>query len=155
MDKRFFLALVLTAIVIVGTPLLFPGARRPASSVLRDSTSPTAQHPDSTRSQATPSTSPTPPGDSSNRQLTPPGATAVVETTTVQNSYSTYAFSSHGGVPISVTLDSYPSRRPRGKAGLQHVELTRPGSALMNYRIAVAADTVALNAIPLRRVQSE
>ena len=32
MDKRFFLALVLTAIVIVATPLLFPGAnRRPAN----------------------------------------------------------------------------------------------------------------------------
>jgi hypothetical protein len=30
MDKRFFLALVLTALVIVVTPLLFPAARRVA-----------------------------------------------------------------------------------------------------------------------------
>ena len=28
MDKRFFLALLLTAIVIVGTPFLFPNSRR-------------------------------------------------------------------------------------------------------------------------------
>jgi len=38
MDKRFFLALVLTAIVIVATPWIFPGAnRRPATPVARAS----------------------------------------------------------------------------------------------------------------------
>jgi YidC/Oxa1 family membrane protein insertase len=152
MDKRFFLALVLTAIVIVGTQVLFPGAK-PVPGLV-DSVSQRTQHSDSIRSRGVPATSQKPAGDSSVQSLNTGSTATVAETTTVRSPSSAYAFSSHGGAPVSVVLDSYPSRRPRSKGNVQPLELVRPGSALMRYRIVVAADTVALDTIPLRAVHA-
>jgi YidC/Oxa1 family membrane protein insertase len=154
MDKRFFLALVLTAIVIVGTQMLFPGPTRQPSPGLVDSVSRRAQRPDSIRPRATPTTSSQIARDSNARLLNVGTPTAVVETTTVRNRSSSFAFSSHGGAPVSIVLDSYPSRRPRSRGNLQPVELVRPGSALMKYRIVMAADTVALDTIPLHATRA-
>jgi YidC/Oxa1 family membrane protein insertase len=151
MDKRFFLALVLTAIVIVATPWLFAGAgRRPARPVV-----PTAA--DSSRRAAVldsaapaaalatqiPSVAAAPRNSS-----TPAPMSAAVETTTVRTARSTYAFTSRGAAPVSVVLDSYPSRRP-GAVG-RKVELVRPRTALVHYRLAMGRDTVALDTVSLR-----
>src|SRR4051812_38838422 len=108
MDKRFFLALVLTAIVIVGTQMLFPAANKQPLPGLVDSAAQRAQRPDSMRPPGAPATSPRLAGDSSARSLNAGAPAIVVETTTVRNRSSAYAFSSRGGVPVSVVLDSYP-----------------------------------------------
>ena len=158
MDKRFFLALVLTAIVIVVTPLIFPSANRPVTTVVADSS--TRRADSLTRQPAV-----TPAGPESSRVLTPPGAVPVagagtvsaglaapVETTTVRGQRATYAFSSRGGVPISVELDSYPSRRP--PAGTRKSELVHARMALTRYRVVIGNDTTALDAVPLRAEQA-
>src|SRR5689334_5363685 len=119
MDKRFFLALVLTAIVIVGTPFLFPDARRtPARAT--DSAQLAVPHADSVARATAPSASaPTvaaapavPAAKDSVGTTTRPAASVRPETTVVDTRLATYAFSSRGATPISVVLDSYPSRRP-------------------------------------------
>ena len=153
MDKRFFLALVLTAIVIVGTPLLFPGAnrrstvptrvdttRRPPNVVSTDSSS-TAAEPRRPTGQTLPAT---------NSSVSAP-IVASVETTTVRTPRSTYAFSSRGASPISVVLDSYPSRRP-GWAQ-RRVELVRANAALAHYRLALGRDTIVLDTVSMRATE--
>jgi YidC/Oxa1 family membrane protein insertase len=157
MDKRFFLALVLTAIVIVATPLLFPGAgRRPVApgvpSTTADSlrraipvdsgapqgaqTAPGIQTPQTARAPSLPS----------NSSVSVP--IVAVDTTEVQAKRSTYAFTSRGAVPISVVLDSYPSRSPSLKG--RRVELVRPHTTLARYQLALGRDTIALDTVALR-----
>ena len=62
---------------------------------------------------------------------------------------STYAFTSRGAVPVSVVLDSYPSRRP--SAAGHRVELVQPRAVLARYR----RRTVALDTVPMRPVQRD
>ena len=156
MDKRFFLALVLTAIVIIATPLLFPNAnRRPGTVIPADSM---RRAPVATERSAQPS----PPSISNN---TPQSATlpsigsipqpiaSAVETTTVHALRSTYVFTSRGAAPVSVVLDSYPSRRP-GATG-RKVELVQPRSMLARYRLALGRDTIALDSVTLRVEQRD
>jgi len=156
MDKRFFLALVLTAIVIVGTPFLFPDARRTPPRVA-DSSQPAATRADSLARSAprAPSTltdvAVPPPAivakDSARTATRTPAAGVRPETTVVNTRLATYTFSSRGATPVSVVLDSYPSRRPtvRGAAA----ELVRPNSPLLGYRFVVGTDTIDLNETPL------
>ncbi|MEO7714296.1 MAG: YidC/Oxa1 family insertase periplasmic-domain containing protein [Gemmatimonadaceae bacterium] len=156
MDKRFFLALVLTAIVIIATPLLFPNANRrsgtvvPADSMRRAPVAPeTGAQPlaPSISSSAPPSG--TLPSIGSISQ--PIGG--VVETTTVRALRSTYAFTSRGAAPVSIVLDSYPSRRP-GAMG-RKAELVQPRSTLARYRLALGRDTIALDSVTLRVAQRD
>jgi YidC/Oxa1 family membrane protein insertase len=145
MDKRFFLALVLTAIVIVATPLLFPGATKRPPVVVVDTT---AARP--VPRVAAPSAPTVGPAVNSTTQV-PNTPAAPVETTTIRTQYSTYAFSSRGGVPVSVVLDSYPSRRPGSRSA--KVELVPPRTPLTRYRFALGADTVALDTMRLQPQQ--
>jgi YidC/Oxa1 family membrane protein insertase len=156
MDKRFFLALVLTAIVIVATPLLFPSATRrptvPVTPVTLDSTAPApatvradSVRPDSARpTVGGRAASPT---GAQNSSISSP-IIAGVETTTVHTQRATYTFTSRGAAPISVVLDSYPSRRP-GATG-RKVELVQPRALLAHYRLALGRDTIALDTIPMK-----
>ena len=151
MDKRFFLALILTAIVIVATPWLFPGANRrpaaPATPAVADSTQRTTGGDTALRPTIGAAPVASTAGAPINSSTT--ALTAVpVETTTVRTARSTYAITSRGAAPVSVALDSYPSRRP-GRAG-QKVELVRPRTPLLRYRLAIGRDTVALDTVPLR-----
>jgi YidC/Oxa1 family membrane protein insertase len=152
MDKRFLLALVLTAIVIVVTPMLFRDAtRRPSSSTRTDTTSPRSG---TARPSAAPAVvSPQAPPAASNSSTTILKATAAAETTVVQAQRSSYVFSSRGGTPISVVLDSYPSRRP--PIGSHKTELVQPRSALMRFRVALGADTVSLDTVSLQVKRAE
>ena len=158
MDKRFFVALVLTAIVIVAPPLLFPNKSGPRSSVaIGDSTRATTPLTDRAAPQQ-PATQPAPPPATLPGQPAPasvagsgasaPVVQAAVETTTVQTRLARYAFSSRGAVPISIALDSYPTRRPLGNN--QPSELIAPGSRLSRFHLAIGRDTVALDTVPLR-----
>src|SRR5829696_8568958 len=166
MDKRFFLALLLTAIVIIVPPLFFPNsaARRPRTTA--DSTSRATARTDSAAAAAP--AAPAAPAAAVSRttvasQPTPAVAgasqppTAAIETTTVQTRLSRYAFSSRGAVPVSVVLDSYPSRRPTSAAsgGVARdrklpSELLPAHTSLARYRLALGRDTIALDTVPLR-----
>jgi YidC/Oxa1 family membrane protein insertase len=158
MDKRFFLALLLTAIVIVAPPLLFPTKNTPRSpSTIADSASrptptmpaaagaPVERTPVADSSRAIPAVSVPTPGIATASSGVIPTA---VDTTTVRTKLARYAFSSRGAVPISIVLDSYPSRRPL--SGKQASDLLPPRIPLSRYRLALGRDTIALDTVPLR-----
>jgi YidC/Oxa1 family membrane protein insertase len=160
MDKRFFLALLLTAIVIVAPPLFLNrgAARRP--SAVADSTSHTSGRADSNSAVA-----PSVPAGASTSPATeaasvPGNSTAapvtLAETTTVRTRRSRYGFSSQLAAPVSVVLDSYPSRRPTSDVpnGTKREvrgpsELLPSRSSLVRYRLVIGRDTIALDTVPL------
>jgi len=159
MDKRFFLALLLTAIVIVAPPLfLNRGARRPAA--IADSTSRTPPRFDSSATAApstSAGTSTTTPALAPSTPAGPALPTTPVETTTVRTPRSRYVFSSQGAAPVSVVLDSYPSRRPTSqdpkatrREPREPAELLPARSPLARYRLALGRDTIALDTVALR-----
>src|SRR5688572_6899907 len=137
MDKRFFLALLLTAAVVLVTPYLFPNPKRnqrpgarPDSAQLRADTTPRA-------GQRQPVVE-APIAADSVRAPAPPTATTVrpaarVETTTVAVNNATYGFSSLGASLVSAQMSGYRSLRRDAPAG--SVELARPGEALVAYRL--------------------
>ena len=158
MDKRFFLALLLTAIVIVVPPLfLNRGARRPAA--IADSTSRTPPRLESSSAavpSAPPSTSTPLPNVTSPAPVGAAMSSTPVETTTVRTRRSRYAFTSQGAAPVSVVLDSYPSRRPTSgdpkvtrRDAREPSELLPAQSPLARYRLALGRDTIALDTVPL------
>src|SRR5918911_1283485 len=107
MDKRLFLALLLTALVVVLTPIVFPTPRPSARS-----------------------------------------AASTSGTDTLRAGGGTYRLINPGASPVSVVLDDYRSRRPGGIG--RGVDLVRPGDQLLHYRVALGADTIALDTIPMR-----
>lgn len=166
MDRRLALALVLTAAVVFGVPLLFPNSGRApvpvevaatdslggpsaASQPVATATDPQGS-PDSVGqgAAATASTADDaaaagePEGGDVATASVPP---APAETTTVVTPLSEYSFTNQGAVPLGATLTRYVSLRT--DADSQKVELTRPGSALMGYRLVVPGDTLDLSTV--------
>jgi len=142
MDKRFLLALVLTAVVVVATPWLFgTQSSRAVNKTGRDTAlvanSTANLRPDS---QARPIEQPivAPASDSSL-----PGVSAQPETTSVALKLADYTFSNTGAVPISVDLKSY-----KALDGLKrNVTLRSKSAQLISYRLFLPGDTVNLGQV--------
>src|SRR4051812_31621732 len=124
MNQRFLLALALTAIVIVLTPQFFG---RTATLQRADSTrsavvpaAPAAQAP---TAAALPSVAT--PNSTTRLPNSPTGDTVVAQT-----AHARYVFTSAGAAPLSVTLDSYPSRRAGVHRG---ADLISPRDRAVNY----------------------
>ena len=140
MNQRFFLALVLTAIVIVGTPLLFPGARRTPTPVSK-------QIADSQPGKASASVTSNVPA-----RLPSPGVLPVAgsnhaagDSTVVNTPVSVFIFRDMGATVGSVQLDSFVSRRPN--ANRSHVELLGSGDQLASYLLILDKDSIALDSV--------
>ena len=149
MNKRFFLALVLTAIVIVATPLLFPTSKRnPVLPELADSTRPARAAAVGIRDTVAVNTvqSVRPPTNSS--ILQPKSGNDAIDTVTIKTVQALYTFSTKGAAPIGIMLDSYPSLRPDGRG--QKAQLVDRNSSLAAYRLVLGRDTIALDTISLR-----
>ncbi len=160
MDKRFFLALFLSLIVIAISQLLFPTSKRAPSSqaaIGNDSTlalkttAPPTQ-PLSTQSSAVGAVT----TRTSQAQTVAPAREAVVEgqsaaeTTTVTTPKVAYKFVNVGGAPISVVIRDYKNQSASG--GL--VDLGVPGSPLISYRLVTATDTADLSRVPFALTRS-
>lgn len=154
MNKRFFIALILTAIVIVATPWLFPNATRRAA-IPASTDSVTARDTVAVKDAGTSGASldrtngalPAARPDPITSKLI--GTTqTTVDTTRVQTARSDYSFTSRGGVPSSILLTQYFSRRP-GLA-TEKVQLIKPSTSLAHYRFALGRDTIALDTVALR-----
>lgn len=142
MDKRLSIALLLTAIIVAVTPILFPTPRRTATTTTtargqtpRDSVvgqtsanvvSPIAQAPVSTVDSAkTPSAVPA---------ITP-------QISTINTARSTYHFSNIGAAPVSVVMKGYKNLSPvKGD-----VDLMIPGRSLIRYSLVLQRDTIPLD----------
>src|SRR6185503_2097723 len=164
MDKRTFLALLLTAIVIVGVPMLFRStAPRRASPPVHDTAAIGATSAAGGVSKAPVATAPAV-ADSLATTRSAQGSSAntatatrpPAETTTVALGKARYQFSTLGAEPVSVALSEYRDLRPgerRAEASLVSATTLGargPAPALLRYRLVLAGDTLALDTIPFR-----
>ena len=158
MDKRTFLALLLTALVIVVTPLVFQRQRTPAPTTTSDTAAQAAQGATSAaRPVAGATTNP------NATQKAPPVVEApspasqprtVAETTTVRDETARYVMSSAGAEPLAVTLDdtAYKSLRPGERN--RGLTIAAPRGPLLRYRLVIGADTIALDTVAFTKQQT-
>jgi YidC/Oxa1 family membrane protein insertase len=150
MDKRFFLALFLSLIVIAVSQLLFPapktvpGSRTsPAADSVSRTKSPGGQ---AAASSTPPNANPTsaPLATRVTPAVTPTAGQVAAETTTVNTSKAIYKFANVGAVPVSIVMRDYVNRST--SRGL--VDLAAEGFPLLGYRLVVPGDTIDLSKIP-------
>jgi YidC/Oxa1 family membrane protein insertase len=149
MDKRFFLALFLSLIVIAVSQLLFPSTKKPraVAALARDSATASAQTnasaplPDTSRNQADSAISliKAPVSDSSQA-----ATTLAAETTEVATAKAVYRFTNIGATPVSVILRDYANRSATGG----RVDLAAQGLPLLAYKVVTATDTADLSRVP-------
>jgi YidC/Oxa1 family membrane protein insertase len=149
MDKRFFLALFLSLIVIALSQVLFPPPKPVrTTSVPADTTGQTAPSAASTAAvlPAVGKTVP-PPGP---RDSTPAIIPAAAETAVVSTPKAIYTFSSVGAAPVSIVIRDYENRSSEG--GL--VDLALPGRTLLGFRLVASGDTLDLRRVPFSHTRS-
>jgi YidC/Oxa1 family membrane protein insertase len=146
MDKRTILALVLMALVIVFTPMLYqrrtPPPRPASDSARTQPVAPTAAPagPTDTIRRAAPDTLRV------ERPATAPAARALAaETTTVAAPQVAWSLQSTGAAPLSVQLKGYRDLRPGVRDTMR---IRQDAGPLLHYRVAVGADTISLDTIP-------
>jgi YidC/Oxa1 family membrane protein insertase len=150
MDKRFFLALFLSLIVIALSQVLFPppkpipSSQQPASA--RDSAA---------RASSTQSSTGMVVGSPSTASISAPAvaragtvsdssalrASIATETTSIATAKAVYIFSNLGAVPSSVVLRDYKNRSTNGGP----VAFGSLASPLLHYRLITPTDTVDLS----------
>lgn len=158
MDRRTLLALVLVAIVLVGTPLVFHGPRpvpRSADSTLFDSMAarppaspngaPSSPRTDTGRPSVTAPAPPAPANASSPAAPAPrPTPVIAIDSTVLTTSAAKYTIVSPGAAPSRVSLPEYQDLR-RGHTG--PVVIAEPQGPLLHFRMALGADTIALDTV--------
>ena len=158
MDKRFFLALFLSLVVIAISHLLFPPPKPvtppPArATVTIDSAKKDADlvgkgtTPSAVSAQATLQSTQQAPAKAATDSLQ---KTPVGEVTTVISPRATYSFNSIGAALTSTVIKDYANRAPGGG----RVVLAVPGGSLLSYQIVSASDTTSLGQTPFTLVRS-
>ena len=150
MDKRFFLALMLTGAVVIVTPMLFPRApiaTPPAARVATQAT--TGQAPTTAPNTSTSPTVPTAVGASVVRAGTPPAPAIVAETLTVANELLRLSLSTQGAALVTAGLPRY--RQLSDAAG--EVVLANVGAPMLHYRLIAGGDTIALDTVAFAAVR--
>ncbi len=141
MDKRFFLALILSAVVIGVTPWIFPSAKpaTPAGAPRVDSTiAPVLQTTQTAGTQPVAGATAPQTTLSSGMSVAAP---VVSDTLFVQTPKIEYGFSSLGAAPVSIAVKSYASqRKPK-----EHVTLNGGRLPLLRYRLVSGRDTLRLD----------
>lgn len=149
MDRRVFFAVILTAVVIVVTPLLFPGQTRlpiadtsavSASRVATDSSSGRAANASAMKAEA----QQTPRAGSETIPPRPEGAgVSPGDSLSARSAHMTAWYSSAGGSPLQVSLSDYQSRDKAGGRGpvVLRTEESRP---LLEYTLRLKDTSVAL-----------
>jgi YidC/Oxa1 family membrane protein insertase len=161
MDRRTFLALFLTALVIVFTPMLFRsmgGGRRQPAQPLRDTTPVLSGS--TAAGASTAATGAVAPQPAPSAVAAPPVAGPKplhADTTGIDVQKTHYTFTTAGAAPSAVVLTSYPDLRTHGKtrAALSAGQMTATEIvALLRYRLVRGADTVALDTVAFRSERS-
>ncbi|HEU5132039.1 MAG TPA: membrane protein insertase YidC, partial [Pyrinomonadaceae bacterium] len=145
MDKRFFLALILTAVVVIATPLLFKTTPVPSKTgadsavTHRDSTvAPNAVPLISEDTARQPAVLPAQPTRAESLATAAP---IVPETTVVSTTVADYRFSNIGAMPLTVDVKAYKAL----DGTKQNVRLASSGGRLLAYRLVLPADTISLS----------
>jgi YidC/Oxa1 family membrane protein insertase len=149
MDKKLLIALLLTAIVVAVTPILFPTPKRSATSsaaavkaTVSDSLHPQA----SSIVQADTGSAPAikaAPVNSVQADSVSSIPAVVPQITEVNSARSTYRFSNIGAAPVSIVMKNYKNLSP--VKGL--VDLKVHNQALLRYSLILAGDTIPLDRV--------
>ena len=152
MDRRVFLAVILTAVVIVITPLVFPGANPPrrADTLAVDSSvaTMTATPAPGAARQGNSPPPPSPSVSSPDSAATHAGQTTVSvhDSLSVRSHHMEVWYGDAGAAPMRVALLDYQSRDTVHERGL--VTLQAPGhEPLLRYSVRSAGGTSALDAV--------
>ena len=138
MDRRFFLAILLTAVVVLAVPRLFPTPPRPDRAVPAD-TIRGATPAQAVQQADTPASAVSEPVASPDTTPPPPQG----DTLAVRTALADYVFSTAGAKPLQVTLTDYASLSDSG----QRVRLTRASIPLLRYAVALRGDTLPLDGV--------
>ena len=151
MERRFFLALVLTGVVVVLTPRLFPAPPKAITASV-DSTSVAVGSIPATTTTGAPAAAQATGANSAGaapRTAATIGATTQTvpavpaETLTVETPLARTAYGSIGAAPLYVQVDSYPALN----AATGGVRIKHGTQALLRYRVISATDTIRLDAL--------
>jgi YidC/Oxa1 family membrane protein insertase len=158
-NKRFLLALALSALVILLVQVIFPAPKRVqgangttpvTDSVARQSGASSASGGGTTAAAvagttpgAAPSASAAAAPDSSGAAGT--AAAGAPRVVAVPTGKAVYRMSSVGAAPVSAEIVDYRPLAKGGRATDAHIELARPGEPLLRYRLVVPGDTIALD----------
>jgi YidC/Oxa1 family membrane protein insertase len=156
MDRRYLIAILLTALVVLIIPRIFPtpkprraptarGADSAAAARAADSTvAPDTRAPD-TLARAAGAPSITARAGAGQPADTVAGAAlAPPETVTVTTPLATYRFSTVGAMPVQVALARYKSHVRRG----ERVQIARPATPLFRFGLVTGTDTIRLDHMP-------
>lgn len=146
MDRRFLLAILLTAVVVLTVPRLLPTPPRadppPATDTvrqpIRDSVGAASAVDPQTTAEAPTVQAQVGAGDSATIL-----APITADTIHVATALARYAFSTAGAKPLQVELAQYASLADSGR----QVRLAREGTPLLRYAVAIRGDTVPLDGI--------
>ena len=152
MDRRTFLALLLSALVIVVTPILFRGfggrQSPPPPSPIPDTAS-AAVAPTAPAQVTTASPQPAAPAPAASAPAAP--SRAAGDTAAVDVGKTRYVFSTAGAAPQTIQLGAYANlsatQRVRARATLA---ASPPGQAalpLLRYRLVRSSDTLSLDTV--------
>jgi YidC/Oxa1 family membrane protein insertase len=149
MDKRFFLALFLSLIVIAISQLVFPPPKPAANSkgqvaVDSSASSTPRETASSTASVVTrmPAASPQSRATAVSDTTAATGTAAITAITTPK---AIYKFSNVGAAPVSIVMRDYKSQ-VSASGGL--VDLAVAGSPLLGFRLVTPTDTADLSKVP-------
>lgn len=147
MERRLLLAFALTAVVLFLTPLLFPTTPRPpvprqsADSGLSVA-APAGDMAAARQSILLPRPAEGAATDSAAPVATSPAGIAVADTLILRNALAEYRFSTVGAVPVGAEMLEY---RALGTERASRVQLAKPGSPILSYRLARGNDTLSLD----------
>ena len=165
MDRKVFLALILSAAVVVVFQLLFP-APKPATRPGVASTATSTATGTATGSAAGTASTGTLPAEAGAPAAATPAAGAAAtpdslakgaapavaaETTVVETGKVRYRVSSLGARPVGAELRDYHAMGADGRRTTRPVELLRAGDALVGYRLVVPGDTIDLSKVAFTR----
>ena len=147
MEKRLFLAMILTALVLVVVPRFFsrPPVPPRASGVAADS---------GRTAGATNVDTPRVGEEQIDRPIHAIGEAqpaVPVDTTVMSTPTTRYRFTNIGAKLVATELVQYRALTPDGGT----VELSREGEPLLRYRLALPQDTISLDAVAFRTEQAD
>jgi YidC/Oxa1 family membrane protein insertase len=145
MEKRFVLALILTALVVILTPVIFPSPQRlPPADTVRIADTLVAPQPQPQPRGAEAAQPPETPVAAAPvlADTTTDVAAVTLDTATIVAGGTEWRLVSPGAHPVAVQLQEYRNLR---HGGTGQVALVAPGERLVSYRLVAGADTMALD----------
>jgi YidC/Oxa1 family membrane protein insertase len=142
MDKRFFLALLLTGAVVILTPVIFKRQPMPLAPVTADSTALASGVPQGATPGAVPTIAPSTAAIAPRAAEAPPAAPA--EAHVLSNELARFQFSNYGAQLARVEMPQF--LRLGAENGT--AELAHGAAPMLNFRLIAGRDTIGLDRVP-------